>query len=68
MVGLDGGGEVESAWGTIVVCEEVSGWGGEGAELRSDWDGLGEMVGIKTRGREEGVGPEIGDDGGKRWG
>lgn len=50
LVGLDGGGEVELDWDTIVVGEEVSGWGGEGAELRSDWDGLGEMVGIKTRG------------------
>ena len=50
LVGLDGGGEVELDWDTIVVGEEVSGWGGEGAALGSDWDGLGEMVGIKTRG------------------
>ena len=34
----------------ILVGEEVFGWGGEGAALGSDWDGLGEMVGIKTKG------------------
>lgn len=33
LVGLDGGGEVELDWGTIVVGEEVSGWGGEGAGI-----------------------------------